>query len=396
MYDVVIVGAGASGLMCASTLIHDNSKLKVLLLEKNDKIGKKLSLTGNGRCNLGNLNKDILNYNSNGDLKRFEDDIKESLYLNYLKDFGIYIKEENNLLYPYSNQAISVVKSFERYLKDKKVDIKYDYVVTNISKENNNFIINNDIKCKALVIATGGMSYPKTGSTGDGYNLVKKYHNITKLFPSLVSLISDYKYLKDLSGVRIDANLKLICDDKVKEEENGQLQFTNYGISGICTFNISRNVKEYLESKKSVYVKTNLAPNINDKDFISFIRKFNNYRIEEALSNVFNNKLSNVIAKDLGILGKRVKTLDSIDNIIEKVHNFKINIIDTKDYNSAQVTKGGVNLDELKDSLESKKCKGMYIIGEVLDVDGKCGGYNLSWCFTSALIAAKDIIDKKI
>ena len=390
MFDVVIIGAGASGLMCACTLKRIDKNINILLLEKNDKVGKKLALTGNGRCNLGNKNKDISNYNSSSNLDDFKELLEKGIYLDYLKEFGIYIKEENDFLYPNSNQALGVVKAFERYFINNSGNIKYNYEVNEIDKEDY-YIINNDIKCKYIVVATGGMSYPKTGSNGSGYKILKNYHSTTKLFPSLVPLESDYKYLKDIKGVRFDSKVSLYMDNTFIKSEFGQVQFTDYGLSGICVFNISRDVKEYLDCGKKVNVRIDLIEDI--EDIYSYINKFDNYNIEDALSNIINNKLANVICKELCILGKKVKDVN-INEVIYKLHNLNFNITGVKGYENAQVTKGGIVLNEFNNNLESKKCKGLYVIGEVLDVDSKCGGYNLTWAFTSAILSANSISEK--
>ena len=388
MVDVVIVGAGASGLMCACTLKMNDPNINVLLLEKNDKVGKKVAITGNGRCNLGNINKSIENYNSSSNLDCFKDVLENGIYLEYLKEFGVYIKEENGLLYPNSNQAIGVVKSMERYFISNGGNIRFNYKVDQIEYNDNYYVINNDIKCKNLVVATGGLSYPKTGSTGDGYELLKKYHNITKLYPSLMPLVSDYIYLKDISGVRFDSKVRLIVDNEIVNQEEGQVQFTDYGISGICIFNLSRDVRKYLDNNKKVVINIDLVNNLEGIN--EYISKFNDYKIEDALSNIINNKLSNVICKELKISGKKVNDID-IDMVIHKLHNFNLNIINTKGYDNAQVTNGGLVLDEFNEYLESKKHKKLYVIGEVLDIDSKCGGYNLSWAFSSGMIAANNI-----
>ncbi len=411
MYDVAIIGAGASGMMCASILKIKNPKLKILLLEKNDKMGKKLLITGNGRCNLGNLNTNISNYNSTSNISRFEKylDIKKikdtknnkispvldnENYIEYLKHIGILIKEDNGLLYPYSNQAISVCKSFERYLKNLNVNIKYNFNVTKLTKEKNSFTINDCIKAKKVVIATGGMSYPKTGSTGFGYEILKKFgHKIENLYPSLTYLKTDYKYIKEIDGVRFDCIISLNVNDVITETQKGQVQFTKDFVSGICTFNLSRNVKKYLQEGKKVKVIVNLVPNYNKSEIEKYISEFKNYKIEDTLSGIINNKLASTISKQLKLYGKLVKqmTKKEIENVIYTLHNLTFNIIDTGDFNTAQVTSGGANLDEFTDYLESKKCKGLYVIGETLDIDGKCGGYNLAWAFTSALIVSNDI-----
>ena len=412
MYDVAIIGAGASGLMCACVLKIKNHKLKVLLLEKNDKIGKKLLITGNGRCNLGNLNTNISNYNSSSDINRFKKylDIKEFLdpkddvipslldnenYIEYLKYIGIIIKEDEKRLYPYSNQAICVCKAFERYLNYLNVDIKYNYDVTSAIKKDNNFIINNDIKVRQVVIATGGKTYPKTGSTGAGYEILRKFgHNIKTLYPSLTYLKTDYKYIKDIAGVRFDCLVSLSVDKTIKETEDGQVQFTKDSVSGICVFDLSRNVKKYIDEKKKVSLIINLVPNYSVYQLEKYIKSFKEYKIEDALSGIINNKLACVIAKQLKIHGKLVKQMkkSEIDHVLFTLHNMYFNITQTGDFNHAQITNGGANLDEFTDKLESKICKGLYAIGEVLDVDGKCGGYNLSWAFTSALIAGDGIV----
>lgn len=409
MYDVTIIGAGASGVMCALALKEKNKNLKVLLLEKNDKLGKKLSITGNGRCNLGNINNDISNFNSESDLSSFKrlleiddfdfldvldnTDDKKSYY-DYLIRFGILITNEKEYLYPYSMQAISVCKSFERYLKFLNVEVKYNYDVLKVSKNENTFIINDDIKSKMVVIATGGKSYSKTGSTGFGYDVLKSFgHTITDLYPSLTHLKTDYKYIKELQGVRVNAVANLSIDGWIEKTEEGQVQFTRDSLSGICIFNLSRNVKKYLNKNKTVKIIMDLVPDYSNFELQNYITSFSSYKLQDALSCIINNKLAIAIAKELKSANKLVKELtkNELEGVCFNIKNMYFDITDTGDFNTAQVTSGGVVLDEFTKDLESTKCKGLYAIGEVLDVDGKCGGYNLSWAFTSAITAANDI-----
>lgn len=413
MYDVIIIGAGASGVMCGLALKEKNKKLKVLLLEKNDKIGKKLSITGNGHCNLGNINTEITNYNSSSNLNYFEkkltikdfdflkmldgsDDLEN--YYDYLRHFGVLLKKEKEGLYPYSMQAISVCKSFERYLNYLNVEVRYNFEVINLIKENEKFIINDELKCNKVVVATGGKSYPKTGSTGAGYAILKKFgHNITDLYPSLTYLKTDYKYVKDLQGVRANAVVNLSVDEQVENREEGQVQFTKDALSGICIFNLSRNVGKYLKENKKINIIIDLVPNYNELELLDYIRTFSSYLVSDALSCVINNKIANVIVKELKLGSKKVKELNQneLKSICFTLKNMNFNINGLGDFDTAQVTSGGVRLDEFTENLESKKCKGLYALGEVLDVDGKCGGYNLSWAFTSAIIVAEGIVVKK-
>lgn len=395
MYDVIIVGAGASGCFLALTLKYKNPSLKVLLLEKNDKLGKKILITGNGRCNIGNKNIKIDDYSSNSSLKEFKDLI-ESGSMNYtalLKEFGVLITNEEDRLYPYSNQALTVCKSFERALLNYGVEIVYNYDVNAIEKENDTFIINNEKRSKMVVIATGGKTYPKTGSTGKGYEILKSFgHSITKLYPSLTNLKTNYKYIKDLAGVRVNAKVSLYGDDDLITEELGQLQFTKDSLSGICVFNLSRYARK-LPNHKDLFIKVDYAQDKKADELYNYIKSFSNYTIEDAISCILNNKLAKVITKDLKIEGKRVTNLTDNDltKVVNIIKSMTFEVTGTGDFDVSQVTSGGAKLEEFTNNLESKKYGGLYAVGEVLDVDGKCGGYNLSWAFSSALMACDNI-----
>lgn len=399
MYDVIIIGAGASGCFLALTLKYKNPNLKIALIEKNDKLGKKLLITGNGRCNLGNTNINIDNYNSSSSLEKFANSLQKNEYLNYLKKFGILIKKEDTStrLYPYSNQAITVCKSFERALENENVKLIYNYDVKKATYENSSFVLNNDLKCKKLVVATGGKTYIKTESKDNGYNILKSFgHTITKLYPTLTFLKTDHKYIKDLQGVRANVVVSLSVDESVLKTEEGQVQFTKDALSGICIFNLSRDVNKYLKDNKKVEIVVDLVPDYNRAYIECYLKEFNDYNVVDAISCILNKKIAQVVSNTLKLSDKKISGLSNseLENISYALKNMHFNIIETGDFKAAQVTNGGAKLDEFTSGLESLKKPLLYAIGEVLDVDGKCGGYNLSWAFNSALIAAEDILKK--
>ena len=399
MYDVIIIGAGASGCFLALTLKYKNPNLKVALIEKNDKLGKKILITGNGRCNLGNTNINIDNYNSSSSLGKFANSLEKNEYLNYLKNFGILIKKEDTStrLYPYSNQAITVCKSFERALENEKVKLIYNYDVKKATYENSSFVLNNDLKCKKLVVATGGKTYIKTESKDNGYNILKSFgHTITKLYPALTFLKTDHKYIKDLQGVRANVVVSLSVDGSILKKEEGQVQFTKDALSGICIFNLSRDVNKYLKDNKKVEIVVDLVPDYNREYIECYLKEFDSYNALDAVSCILNKKIAQVVSNTLKLSDKKISGLskNELENISYALKNMHFNIIETGDFKAAQVTNGGAKLDEFTSGLESLKKPLLYAIGEVLDVDGKCGGYNLSWAFNSALIAAEDILKK--
>lgn len=389
MSKVGIIGGGYSGVISA---IYASTNNEVTILERNNMLLKKLLLTGNGRCNYFNsvISRDKFHsYN-----EELIDDIITMENIEELDNFfvnlGLFPKIKNGYYYPYSNQASSVKDLLISKLKELNVNIKTEYLVEKIEKKNNRFIVNNELEFDKIIISTGGKAYPKTGSDGIGYNLLKSFgHTITKLSPSLVQITSDNKYLKELSGIRSEVNLTLFDKDKKIKEEHGELQFTDYGISGICTFNISSYLRDSLDSK---YISVNFMP-IDIKTFTLFIKS--NGTIFERLEGILNYKLIKVLLKLSNIKEKDCwEDISSKqkEDLINNLFNYKINITGTKSFDQSQVTAGGVTLSEINiDTMESKIEKGLYVTGEVLDLDGECGGYNLTLSFITGFIAGSNI-----
>ena len=390
MAKVGIIGGGYSGVISA---IYASNNNEVTILERNNTLLKKLLLTGNGRCNYFNSVMSLDKFHSYNE-ELIEDIITmdnieelDSFYTN----LGLIPKIKNGYYYPYSNQASSVKDLLISKLNELNVNIKTEYLVEKVEKKNNKFIINGELEFDKIIISTGGKAYPKTGSDGIGYNLLKSFnHNITKITPSLVQITSDNKYLKELSGIRSEANLTLFENGKKIKEEQGELQFTDYGISGICTFNISSYLRDGIDNK---YILINFMP-IDIKSFTIFMEGSSN-TIFERLEGILNYKLIKVLLKLSNINEKdKWKSITSRqkEDLINNLFNYKVSITGTKSFDNAQVCSGGLSLTEINTkTMESKLVEGLYVTGEVLDLDGDCGGYNLTLCFITGYIAGVNI-----
>ncbi|MBE6155425.1 MAG: aminoacetone oxidase family FAD-binding enzyme [Firmicutes bacterium] len=396
MQKVVIIGGGASGMIAA---IKASELNEVILIEANDKCGKKLLLTGNGKCNYWNDNICLDNYFTDDKAKlknilNYKDEVLDFLY-----KLGLYPKIKNGYYYPYSAQASSVREILALELERRNVKVLYNSKVLNIKKMDHKFLIKLDgdtIEADKIIIATGSKAFPKTGSEGAGYAFTKGLgHSINPVLPALVQLKADEFYLKEWNGVRQDAELTLYVDNKIMACEAGELQMTQDGISGICTFNISSIASRALYENKSVEVKINFSPFI-DESFYEFFDKratlIPNQNIGQLLESILNYKLINVIFKKSNISKNAYwKSLTENEKRIlcSNVDDFRIKIIDTNSVDKGQVCTGGVPLAEVDNNLHSNICTGLYLVGEILDVDGKCGGFNLAFAFISGYLAGK-------
>lgn len=402
MCDIVIIGGGVSGIV--SAIKSFNGRNRITILERNDKCLKKLLLTGNGRCNYFNDDTSISNYHSMREdlLDKVINSDNMSCVLDFYNELGIIPKIKNGYYYPFSNQASTVRDALMFEVMKLGISIKYNYLVEKIERSNNKFIINDSIVCDKVIIATGSCSYPKTGSDGMGYDFLRKFgHNIIKPLPALVQLNSDFKYCRELSGIRSDVILSLYEDDEFISSSVGEVQLTDYGISGICTFNLSHFVTRGLDVGKKEVIKVNFLPFIKDNYmewFNTYSNKHNDKNIYMLLCNILNYKLVKVILKVCSINNETYyNELDYNSRclLINNLTNFEFNIVSTKDFNFSQVCNGGVSLDEVNlSTFESLIVDGLYITGEVLDINGNCGGYNLICAVISGILVGDDLSDK--
>lgn len=398
---VIVIGGGASGIIAA---IKASEVSDVTIIEGNSKIGKKILVTGNGRSNFWNESISEKNYNeeSHEFLKEILP-IKDEVF-NFLTDLlGITPTNKNGYIYPRSKTASSITTVLEKRIKRNNIEVIYDLKVTKITNENNNIKVelsdNTTMTCDKLIIATGGNAASKTGSDGSGYNLLKELDiEVTPVLPTLVPLIINDKTRLDWSGVRTDAKLSVYENNKIIQEELGELQLTNTGISGIVTFNISGLVASLLENKKQFEVYIDFLPEIEDISvFLEEKNKnANPESIEELLETMINYKLLNSLLSNCHINKNQKWTELSQEDkkeLISNLKKYKINISSTEDFEKAQVTRGGVCLNEITSNFSLKKYPNIKVIGEILNVDGICGGYNLAFAFMSGYIAGSSIND---
>ena len=381
----IIIGAGAAGLTAGIFAAGNQSEVTIIEHEKQP--GKKILSTGNGHCNMSNENLNSSMYYGDS---RFIDCVLNRFGVLQVKDFfeslGLYTCSKNGYIYPMSLQAKSVLLFLRDIAIDSGIKIKTNNQITNIRCQDNKFYVNTGIEmeCDNLIIATGGCSFPKTGSDGSGFALAEKLqHTVIKPEPALTALISQDDLLKKAAGVRIFSTLSF-----QGKEQTGELQITDYGISGIPVLNMSRLVNPgdvvVIDFAPAIH-KENLYHMISklilqsDKKSIDFVL---NGMFHEKLTAVFTNKL-NIHNKPCGVLGE-----NDINNIVSLIKNYRIVIQKRRGFDFAQVTAGGVSTDEINPmTMESTKIKNLYFAGEVIDVDGMCGGYNLHFAWASGDIA---------
>lgn len=401
MIDIIVVGCGASGIVAAINSKTNNNR--VVILERNSKPLKKLLMTGNGRCNYMNETYSK-NYYVSEDIE-VVDSIISSDNIQMMKDFfdglGIIPKIVNGYYYPFSNQAVTIYNALVEKALSLGIEIVYDTLVLDISKEEDLFLVeceNKTYTSKKLILSTGGKSYPKTGSDGMGYSILEKFgHKVVKPYPALVQLIADFPYLKEWNGVRSEVEIELFEDNKYIKRESGEIQLTSYGVSGVCVFNLSNIITRRIDSHE-VELKINFVPFI--KTLITpwmdqYSKKNHDKKLESLLEGFLNYKLVNVILKVCKLDKNRYyKDLSNEEKLLlcKNLRAFSIKITGTKSYDSAQISNGGVKLTEINHkTMESQLISNLYIVGELLDMNGNCGGYNLTVCWISGLLVGKAI-----
>lgn len=403
MKKIIIIGGGAAGLVAAINAKNEHNE--VIILEKNSSCGKKILITGAGKCNY--FNEDFTpNYYSgittNGLEKIINDNTKE-IVLKFFDSLGILPRIKSGYYYPYSNQAVSIQNALITEATKKGVTIIYNTIVNDVKYDNKYFIKTDDkiYESDILILATGSKAFYDNSENEIGYKVLKKFnHNIIKPLPGLVQLKSETNYLKEWSGIRTDAKVSLFINDTLVDTEIGEIQLTNYGISGICTLCLSNLAVRALEENKKVHVYINFLNflNINNKEeFIKFLSDRNNKIKDRTLSQLFdsllNYKLTNLLLKLSKInLNNTFESLNNekLNNLYNNMINFKLDITGYNSFKEAQISLGGLPLNEVDiNTLESLKQEKLFICGELFDINGKCGGYNLGFAWITGIIVGR-------
>ena len=396
---VLVIGGGASGMMAALTAAEAPHHT-VTLLERQSRVGRKLLATGNGRCNLTNLHASPAHYHG-GDpefvtaaLERFS--VGDTL--EFFRSIGlITVAEASGRVYPFSDQANSVVDVLRFALEQRGVELRCGCEVLSIGKKARGYTVKTAEErfyCDKLIVACGGAAGGKLGGTDLGYKLLKSMgHTVTALHPSLVQLKTDTAATRSLKGVRADAGLTLKRNGAAAAVNAGEVQFTDFGISGPAVFELSR---EAAFGGDQVLLLDLLRPFTEEAltEYLAGKREaMPQILLEDFLTGILHNRLGRVVLKQAGLdLGRRAGTLTGkeLGSIAHWIKYFPLTVTGVMGLEQAQVTAGGVLTSEFRpDTLESRLCPGLFATGEVLDFDGDCGGYNLQWAWSSGRLAGK-------
>ena len=402
-YDVAIIGGGAAGLFCAIQIKRSNSQLKVAVVESQDRVGKKLLTTGNGRCNLTNLYTLVSMYHGSftHGTEYLLNICPPSVVVGLFEEMGLVTyNEDDGRVYPVSKQANSVLDVLRIAMDKHQVEVVVNSKVTDIKKSQSGFDVVCDDKhifAEKLVVATGSKSTPSTGADDSMWSILKKLgHNIISPVPSLCPVFVDSPYLKSIKGVRASGKVRIMKDNAILGEQDGEVQFTEKALSGICVFNLAR----IANAEDDTEISVSLLPDWNFADIFTFLRNkktmYNSHsKAEDLLIGVFNKMLGVALLKSSGISPSKM-IAEITDSELKKlsavINDWRFKVIPAKDFSKSQVTAGGVDglqIDE--NTMKSKVVNDLYIIGEVVDCDGDCGGMNLQFAFSSAYCAACDI-----
>ena len=388
-YDVIVAGAGAAGLTAAVRAAQRGAR--VLILEHMGQAGKKILATGNGKCNFTNKKQGIAYYRGKN----------PAFVLPVFERLGVQpVEKRGGCYYPASGQASSVVEVLLMECRRLGVEILYEIGIRSIQKKGNSFFFHTKqgiFEGRSCILATGGKAAKKTGSDGSGNRYIEKFgHKLTDLVPALVQLQGKQSFLKEIAGIRAECGVELYVGKEKIAEDLGELQLTAFGVSGIPVFQVSRYASYALARGEQVAVRLNFLPEwtaeqANERIWRRFSAHGDGKTAEEALTGLFPKKLGRVLLSESGVPCEKPAARCSKKEcaaLARKARQLTVDIIGTKGFDSAQATAGGVDTEEIfPETMESRLVPGLYFAGEVVDIDGMCGGYNLQWAWSSGWVA---------
>lgn len=401
---IAVVGGGAAGIVAAIAASYKGAD--VTIIEKNNRIGKKILATGNGRCNLTNINLSMANYHGENPwfagsaLAKF--DVHKTI--DFFERLGVAHKvEEEGKVFPVSNQASSVLDVLRYELEKTGVKILCESAVSDIKKEGGGFIITfqsgGEFKADRVILAAGGKAAPSLGSNGSGFTLARKLgHSIVEPFPALVQLKLSATFLKQIQGIKFDGDAEIIVNNKALQKASGEILFTEYGASGPPVLFLSRKVGECLRDRKTAWLKLTLINTCSREQLERYLVNRFSQGPEKDLVFSFvgyiNKRLIPLMLKEAGIEDIKkaagLVTAREQGQILELLQDWRFQITGTTSWPAAQVTAGGVAASEINgQTMESNIISKLYFAGEVIDIDGDCGGYNLQWAWSSGFLAGE-------
>ncbi len=405
--DLAIIGGGASGLVAAISAAREAQKLrkkvKIIILEGNSRVGKKILVTGNGRCNFTNEN--ITSENFHGEpllAQKVYSSFDNKETSEFFRSLGLFPKSDfAGRVYPMSSQATAVLDVLRFEVQRLGIEEITDTKITAIEKSGNGFVLNGNIAAKKCIIATGGKAAPVHGSDGSGFSLLKSFGvECTALYPALTALVCE-NFTKALKGIRAQGRISIRCAGKLLAQDTGEIQYTDYGLSGIPSMQVSRFAAKALGEKNSdVFAVVDSCPSFTETELkeilLGMIKNNPSMTGELLLAGLLPKRLGVTLLGDCSISpAKEIGKIfpGAADKIVSAVKGKKYRICSVKGFNDAQVTAGGIPAYEIdSDTLELKKVQGIYVSGEIIDVDGDCGGYNLQWAWSSGYKAGKNAV----
>ncbi len=395
-YDITIIGGGAAGLACAAYLAQSEKNIKILLVDAGERFGKKLAATGNGQGNISNVDMSVKHFHG-GNCALVEKIACADAYAGGKLFDCLFTADANGRIYPAGKQASALVDNLLFKLKNSgNVQLVSGCTVKAVEKVADGFsVVCDPLKDGALeggscvskyvVFCTGGKAQKQFKTDGSAYSLATHLgHTLTALYPSLVQIKTDTQHIKTLKGIRADCVVSAICNGKTVAKSRGDVIFTEYGVSGNAVFSVS----SYITDKQGVTLNIEFLPDFSREEIFANVsaRKKFGCPDGELLSGTLHNQIGRAIIKRAGSV--------SAEKIAQTLKNFTLKVTGNLGFDYAQVTKGGIKMDEVSEELESKLVKNAFFAGEILDVDGDCGGYNLQWAFTSGQAVAEAILKR--